>query len=98
MSENLTPTPIPIVVEFPDIDLSGITGNQQTQLEKLESIYTELVTQNETLKIVVENQEKQLANVYSLYLETQIIALMIFMIFLWKWIKGLFWKRRKVDG
>lgn len=92
MEENLTPTPttIPIVVEFPNIDLSGITTNQ-------ESIIEELTTQSDTLTIVLENQQTQIESMKSLYLEVQLIALMVFMAFMWKWIKRLFAKRRKID-
>lgn len=94
MDENLTPTPtaapIPIVIEFPDIDLSGITANQ-------ESIIEELTTQNETLAIVLENQQTQIERMRTLYLEVELIALMIFLIFMWKWIKRLFMKRRQID-
>lgn len=92
MDENLTPTPtpIPIVIEFPDIDLSEILANQ-------ESIIEELTTQNETLAIVLENQQTQIERMKSLYLEVELIALMIFLIFMWKWIKRLFMKRRQID-
>lgn len=96
MDENLTstltptPTPIPIVIEFSDIDLSGITANQ-------ESIIEELTTQNETLAIVLENQQTQIERMESLYLEVELIALMIFLIFMWKWIKRLYMKRRQID-
>lgn len=94
MDENLTPTPtptpIPIVIEFSDIDLSEILANQ-------ESIIEELMTQNETLAIVLENQQTQIERMKSLYLEVELIALMIFLIFMWKWIKRLFMKRRQID-
>ena len=92
MDENLTPTPtpIPVVIEFPDIDLSEILANQ-------ESIIEELTTQNETLAIVLENQQTQIERMKSLYLEVELIALMIFLIFMWKWIKRLFMKRRQID-
>ena len=96
MDENLTstltptPTPIPIVIEFSDIDLSEILANQ-------ESIIEELTTQNETLAIVLENQQTQIERMKSLYLEVELIALMIFLIFMWKWIKRLFMKRRQID-
>ena len=92
MDENLTPTPtsIPFVIEFPDIDLSEILANQ-------ESIIEELTTQNETLAIVLENQQTQIERMKSLYLEVELIALMIFLIFMWKWIKRLFMKRRQID-
>lgn len=92
MDENLTPTPtpIPIVIEFPDIDLSEILANQ-------ESIIEELTTQNEKLAIVLENQQTQIERMKSLYLEVELIALMIFLIFMWKWIKRLYMKRRQID-
>lgn len=98
MDENLTPTPIPIVVEFPDIDLSGITTNQETMINGIEDIKCELTTQSETLSIVLKNQQTQIENMKTLYLEVELIALMVFMSFMWKWIKRLFAKRRKVDG
>lgn len=92
MENNLSPTPttIPFVVEFPDIDLSGITTNQ-------ESIIEELTIQSDTLAIVLENQQTQIESMKSLYLEVELIALMVFMVFMWKWIKRLFAKRRKID-
>lgn len=90
MENNLSPTPIPIVVEFSNIDLSGITTNQ-------ESIIEELTTQSDTLAIVLENQQTQIESMKSLYLEVELIALMVFMAFMWKWIKRLFAKRRKID-
>jgi len=92
MEDNLSPTPttIPFVVEFPDIDLSGITTNQ-------ESIIEELTIQSDTLAIVLENQQTQIESMKSLYLEVELIALMVFMAFMWKWIKRLFAKRRKID-
>lgn len=92
MEENLTPTPttIPVIVNFPEIDLSGITTNQET-------IIDELTTQSESLVTILENQQTQIESMKSLYLEVQLIALMIFMGFMWKWIKRLFAKRRKVD-
>ena len=90
MSETLSPTPTPIVVEFSNIDLSGITTNQ-------ESIIEELTIQSDTLAIVLENQQTQIESMKSLYLEVELIALMVFMAFMWKWIKRLFAKRRKID-
>lgn len=100
MEENLTPTPTttPIIIEFPDIDLSGITTNQETMINGIEDIKSELTTQSETLAIVLKNQQTQIESMKSLYLEVQLIALMVFMGFMWKWIKRLFVKRRKVDG
>ena len=99
MEENLTPTPTttPIIIEFPDIDLSGITMNQETMINGIEDIKSELTTQSETLAIVLKNQQAQIESMKSLYLEVQLIALMVFMAFMWKWIKRLFAKRRKID-
>lgn len=97
MEEKLTPTPIPIIVEFPDIDLSGITTNQESMINGIEDINNELTAQSETLAIVLENQQIQIESIKSLYLEVELIALMVFMVFMWKWIKRLFAKRRKID-
>lgn len=97
MEENLTLTPTPFVIEFPEIDLSGITMNQESMINGIGEIENELTTQSETLAIVLENQQTQIGSLKSLYLEVQLLALMVFMGFMWKWIKRLFAKRRKVD-
>lgn len=85
MEENTTPTPTqqPIIVNVPSVDLSGIESNQETIIE--------------ALTVMTEKQQMQIEQTKSLYLETQLIALMLFLMFMWKWIKRLFMKRRKID-
>lgn len=51
----------------------------------------------ENQQAIILGQQTLIETTRLTYLETQLIAVMIFLGFMWKWIKRLFMKRRKLD-